>query len=104
MAEQPDAIFIATGSSPIVPPIPGIERTETILDVDNDRVEVGENVVVCGGGLSGCECALELAYRREKCHDCGYDSRSSICKRCITGSVHDASMHYLEKWRETGRR
>lgn len=63
MAEQPDAIFIATGSSPIVPPIPGIERTETILDVDNDRVEVGENVVVCGGGLSGCECALELAYR-----------------------------------------
>lgn len=63
MAEDPDAIFIAVGSSPIVPPIPGIERTAGILDVDNDRVEVGQKVVVCGGGLSGTECALELAYK-----------------------------------------
>ena len=31
MAEDPDAIFIAVGSSPIVPPIPGIERTAGIL-------------------------------------------------------------------------
>lgn len=62
MAEEPDAIFIATGSSPIVPSIPGIERTAGILDVDNKRVEVGQKVVVCGGGLSGTECALELAY------------------------------------------
>lgn len=63
MAEEPDAIFIAVGSSPIVPPIPGIERTAGILDVDNDRVELGKKVVVCGGGLSGTECALELAYK-----------------------------------------
>ena len=62
LAEEPDAIFIATGSSPIVPSIPGIERTAGILDVDNKRVEVGQKVVVCGGGLSGTECALELAY------------------------------------------
>lgn len=63
MEEQPDAIFIAVGSSPIVPPIEGIERTDNILDVDNDRVEVGQDVVVCGAGLSGCECALELAMK-----------------------------------------
>lgn len=63
MAENPDAIFIAVGSSPLVPPIPGIELAKDILDVDNDRVEVGNNVVVCGGGLSGTECALELAYK-----------------------------------------
>lgn len=61
MAEHPDAIFIATGSTPIVPPIEGIERVQSILDVDNKRVQVGKKVVVCGGGLSGVECALDLA-------------------------------------------
>lgn len=61
MAEKPDVIFIATGSSAIVPPIEGIEYTDSILDVDNRRVEVGQKVVVCGGGLSGAECALDLA-------------------------------------------
>ncbi len=61
MAENPDVIFIATGSSPIVPPIEGIEKVQSILDVDNKRVEIGHKVVVCGGGLSGVECALDLA-------------------------------------------
>jgi NADPH-dependent 2,4-dienoyl-CoA reductase/sulfur reductase-like enzyme len=59
--EDPDALFIAAGASPIVPKIPGIELAKSVLDVDNKRVEVGENVVVCGGGLSGLECALALA-------------------------------------------
>lgn len=61
MAEHPDAIFIAVGSSLITPPIEGIEKVKSILDVDNRRVEVGQKVVICGGGLSGTECALELA-------------------------------------------
>ena len=61
MAENPDVIFIATGSSLIVPPIEGIEKARHILDVDNKRVDVGHKVVVCGGGLSGTECALQLA-------------------------------------------
>ena len=32
-----------------------------VLDVDTGRAEVGQNVVVCGGGLSGTESALQLA-------------------------------------------
>jgi 2,4-dienoyl-CoA reductase-like NADH-dependent reductase (Old Yellow Enzyme family)/thioredoxin reductase len=65
MALQPDAIIVAVGSRPARPPIPGIdgERVYNVLDVDSGRVRVpgGSRVVVCGGGLSGCESALELA-------------------------------------------
>ncbi len=32
-----------------------------MLDVDNGRARVGQKVVVCGGGVSGMECALALA-------------------------------------------
>lgn len=55
-----DKVIIATGSKPLIPPIPGIENenvrtaTEILLDVN----KVGSKVVVIGGGLAGCEVAL----------------------------------------------
>jgi 2,4-dienoyl-CoA reductase-like NADH-dependent reductase (Old Yellow Enzyme family) len=66
-AENPDLLFIATGSNIFDPPVPGIDKphVKNVLDVDNNRVEVGQRVVVCGGGVSGLECALELAYQHE---------------------------------------
>ncbi|NLL51543.1 MAG: FAD-dependent oxidoreductase [Peptococcaceae bacterium] len=61
--ENPDAIIIAVGSSPVELDIPGSdnENVHSVLDVDNGRVQVGSKVVVCGGGVSGMECALALA-------------------------------------------
>jgi 2,4-dienoyl-CoA reductase-like NADH-dependent reductase (Old Yellow Enzyme family)/thioredoxin reductase len=61
--ENPDAVIIATGSTPLMPPIPGRENANvhSVIDVDTGRARVGKKVVVCGGGLSGCECALALA-------------------------------------------
>jgi 2,4-dienoyl-CoA reductase-like NADH-dependent reductase (Old Yellow Enzyme family)/thioredoxin reductase len=61
--EKPDAVFIAIGSRPLTLKIPGIDggNVKHVLDVDNGRAEVGKKVVVCGGGLSGLECALALA-------------------------------------------
>ena len=41
-------------------PIPGIENARSDA-VDAHEVETGENVVVCGGGITGLECALTLA-------------------------------------------
>lgn len=63
LAEEPDAIFIATGSKLAIPPIPGIHgaNVATVTDVDCGIVETGEKVVICGGGMSGLECALGLA-------------------------------------------
>jgi len=58
-----DVVFVATGASPIMPNIPGIDNKGVVnaLDVLNGTVEVGEKVVVVGGGLIGSETAIYLA-------------------------------------------
>lgn len=61
--EQPDALFLAVGGSPVIPEIPGIHGTNVrhVLDIDSRRSNAGTTAVVCGGGISGLECALGLA-------------------------------------------
>jgi NADPH-dependent 2,4-dienoyl-CoA reductase/sulfur reductase-like enzyme len=56
-----DAVIVAIGSSPIVPPIPGIDRAIKAMDVYADPGKVGQKVVMVGGGLVGCEVGLHLA-------------------------------------------
>ena len=57
-----DAVILAAGSKPLVPKIPGIERhsVKTAIEVLRGN-EVGNNVIVVGGGLVGCEVAWFLA-------------------------------------------
>lgn len=59
----PDVLIVATGSVPVRPDIPGIdkEKVVTALDVLLGEVEVGQKVAVAGGGLVGCEVAAYLA-------------------------------------------
>ncbi len=59
--ENPDAILVATGSTYLCPPIPGMEQTIPVREADNHTATVGQTVVVCGGGITGLECALALA-------------------------------------------
>jgi len=65
LAENPDAIVVAAGSVPIIPPVPGIDSAGVVnvMDTDSGRAKIpsGSRVVVCGGGLSGCESGLALA-------------------------------------------
>jgi len=63
-AEKPDAILVACGAEPIIPPIPGIDLpiVHHITDLFKKNVAVGEKVVIIGGGLAGCEEGLGLAY------------------------------------------
>lgn len=56
-----DVVVTATGSKPIMPPIPGSEKAINALDAINNPKKVGKNVVVVGGGLVGTETALDLA-------------------------------------------
>ena len=58
---NPDAIIVATGSTYLTPPIPGIESVLPLRQVEDHSVSTGDTVVVCGGGISGMECALTLA-------------------------------------------
>ena len=55
-----DAIVVATGSVAKRLPIPGAERAMTAVEYLLGEKEVGENVVIIGGGLTGCEIALDL--------------------------------------------
>lgn len=70
-AEQADALIIAVGSRPIVPPLPGIDGEQVVV-VNNYYLEkekvTGEEVVVLGGGLAGCECAIHLARDKKRVH------------------------------------
>lgn len=56
-AKKPDAVIIATGSKPLVLPIPGIEKAVHAADVLDGKVKPGKRVLVAGGGMVGCETA-----------------------------------------------
>ncbi len=68
--EHADALIIAVGSMPLVPPIPGLDG-ENVVIVNNyylEKDKVGEDVVVFGGGLAGCECAIHLGMEGKNVH------------------------------------
>lgn len=62
--ESADQIVVATGSAELIPPVPGIDGENVVgvcdAHLERERVQ-GANVVIAGGGLSGCDLALELA-------------------------------------------
>src|SRR6266404_664794 len=56
------AIVIAAGSTPIVPPIPGLSATECLTsDTFWDLSQLPQRLVVLGGGPIGCELAQAMA-------------------------------------------
>ena len=66
----PDVLILAVGSSPIVPPLPGIDGDNVVV-VNNyylEKEKVADTVVVLGGGLAGCECAVHLGMEGKQVH------------------------------------
>ena len=61
-----DEIVVATGAKPISLPLPGIEKGIQAVDFLLGSREVGENVTIIGGGLTGCEIAYELYLQGKK--------------------------------------
>ena len=64
-----DIIFVGTGTVPVIPPIEGMSH-EKVVDIvsahHNEDLIKGDQIVICGGGLSGCDAALELAKEKGK--------------------------------------
>lgn len=58
---QPEGLIIAVGAEPVIPPIPGIQRAEKVVDAYSHMEDITGKVVVIGGGAIGSEAALELA-------------------------------------------
>ncbi|MDP7470219.1 MAG: FAD-dependent oxidoreductase, partial [Dehalococcoidia bacterium] len=62
--EKPDVLVVATGATPLIPPLPGIEQGNVVTahDVLAGIVDLaGKKVVVLGGRRTGCETAEFLA-------------------------------------------
>lgn len=64
LASNPDVVVVATGSTPLIPPIPGLAESSRVVDARDvllgEAVPTGR-VAVLGGGLVGAETADFLA-------------------------------------------
>jgi pyruvate/2-oxoglutarate dehydrogenase complex dihydrolipoamide dehydrogenase (E3) component len=58
----PDAVILAIGAENAVPPIPGVdaENVRFPSDVFGHESELGDRIVVIGGGAVGCEMTVHL--------------------------------------------
>jgi 2,4-dienoyl-CoA reductase-like NADH-dependent reductase (Old Yellow Enzyme family)/thioredoxin reductase len=68
--EEPDAVVVATGAQPIVPPFPGLKKTRwtTAYDLLDGRAEVSTpTAFIVGAGTTGMETAEYLAGRGIRC-------------------------------------
>jgi len=77
-----DALILALGSTPVVPSIEGIDG-ENVVVVNNyyeEKEKVSDNVVVLGGGLAGCECAIHLGMEGKTVHI--VEMRDSLAPDC----------------------
>lgn len=63
-----DAVIIAVGSEPVMPPIKGLDSEQVVLinDYHHHKEKISDEVVVLGGGLAGCEVAIHFARENKK--------------------------------------
>ncbi|MBQ6478646.1 MAG: FAD-dependent oxidoreductase [Erysipelotrichaceae bacterium] len=57
--EEADALILATGTNEAHPDIPGLDKAVASLDAIDHPEKLGNRVVIVGGGLVGCEIALD---------------------------------------------
>lgn len=61
---NPDAVILATGSKPLVLPIPGLDNHDVVksaVEILRGKALPGKRVVVVGGGMTGADTAIFLA-------------------------------------------
>ncbi len=63
-----DTVILATGAATFKPDIKGAKDDSIFdpLEVLDGRVPEGENIIVCGAGLVGCEVSMEIAQKGKK--------------------------------------
>jgi 2,4-dienoyl-CoA reductase-like NADH-dependent reductase (Old Yellow Enzyme family)/thioredoxin reductase len=92
MTESPDEVVLATGGSPLIPRIEGIDcdKVVTAADILDGKADAGDKVLIIGGGQVGVEVADYLGTQQ----------------RCVTiiemlpqigASEHAAIMHFMRE-------
>jgi 2,4-dienoyl-CoA reductase-like NADH-dependent reductase (Old Yellow Enzyme family)/thioredoxin reductase len=83
---EPDAVILAVGAEPILPPIPGIEDSRVVFAnaLSDADAAIGDEAVVLGGGLVGCETAVYLAL----------EGKRVTVVEMRTEIAHDANIKY----------
>ncbi|MBE0478585.1 FAD-dependent oxidoreductase [Candidatus Aerophobetes bacterium] len=64
--DEPDVVIVAVGAEPLVPDVAGKDRKGvlTVLELfERNNLEIGENILIVGAGLIGCETGWYLASR-----------------------------------------
>ena len=111
-ATRPDVVVVATGATPHVYNIPGIENTINAVDLHLRNIEVGNSVIVAGGGLTGCDTALALAKEGRKvaiiemlptiAADLNPISRQALLEELSKAGVKILTNHTIKKFTERG--
>ena len=63
---EADEVIVATGAVANRIPVPGFDQSIQAVDYLLGKHQVGENVVIIGGGLTGCEIAYDLYLQGKK--------------------------------------
>ncbi len=61
-AETPDHVILALGAEPLVIPLKGVEKAVKAPDVFGNEEQLGQKIVVIGGGQVGAETGIHLAW------------------------------------------
>ena len=66
--EEPDVLILAIGNRPIIPSLTCQDEARVILahEIDNRKTQAGNNILVVGAGLTGCEIALQYLQQGRK--------------------------------------
>ena len=75
-----DAVVVAIGAEEVKPPMAGAHRVISVSEANLGLREIGKRVVICGGGLTGCECALQLAHEGHEVTIVDAKSEDELCR------------------------
>jgi 2,4-dienoyl-CoA reductase-like NADH-dependent reductase (Old Yellow Enzyme family)/thioredoxin reductase len=66
--EKADAMILAPGGKPVIPQLTCKDESRVIWvgDIDSGNAKIGENVLIAGAGLTGCETALRFLQSGKK--------------------------------------
>lgn len=98
-AEAPDTVVLATGGTPLMPPIKGLNTSPIVhsaIDILMGRTYFGKNIVVAGGGMVGVETATFLG--QQGSNVTLIEMTSEIMPDAVAGVKHFLNEH-LEKFK-----